>query len=100
MSVEREELIYELLDIAVDLDDAARRKFLATRSAADSSLLSEGVIDEVSALLAAHDRACEERFLQEPLLPSDEGIFESLLAGQRFDGYEILSFIGAGGMGE
>jgi eukaryotic-like serine/threonine-protein kinase len=101
MSAEREELVFDLLEIAADLDPSARQKLLDQRSAEDTSLQHDQVIDEVRELLEANDQARAKGFLQAPLILSDgEKESQSLAVGQRLDGYEILSFIGAGGMGE
>jgi non-specific serine/threonine protein kinase/serine/threonine-protein kinase len=101
MTAEREELIYELLEVAAELDAPARQQLLAERCAEDKSLIPEGVIDEVQSLLDASDRARAAGFLQEPLLPPEDlAAAETLRAGQYLDGYKIDSFIGAGGMGE
>jgi non-specific serine/threonine protein kinase/serine/threonine-protein kinase len=100
--IDREEVVDELFAQAVELDPSRRREFFAERAAVDQSLISDGVLDEVNALLGDYERAEEESFLRKPLVtaqPEDEPA-HTLEAGQQLKGYTILRLIDEGGMGE
>ena len=97
------ERIQELFDAALGLHAPAREAFLAASCGSDDALL-----EEVRSLLAAHDQAGS--FIQ-PLTatvvdrsPSREGGGErdapdAIPMGTRFGSYEVVSRLGAGGMG-
>jgi len=98
---DREDLVDELFAEASDIEPSLRAKFFAARRAEYDSLLTEGVFDEVSALLEADDYAQEKGFLQQPLIEDeDEEAQASALINQPLDGYTILRLIARGGMGE
>ena len=71
-----------------------RRAFVASACVGDSGLEAH-----VEKLLAAHQLASS--FLETPALLSDDpSVTSTGLNGQDIGGYELLAFIGAGGMGE
>jgi len=98
---DREDLVDDLFAAASDVEASSRAEFFAARrkSAEHNSLLTEGVFDEVAALLNANDRAEAKGFLQQSLI-EDEDEQANAFIGQPLDGYTILSLIAAGGMGE
>jgi hypothetical protein len=63
---DREDLVDELFAEASDIEPSLRAKFFAARRAEYDSLLTEGVFDEVSALLKANDYAQEKAFCNDP----------------------------------
>src|SRR5436190_11281446 len=97
MKAERWRQVDELFDAALERQSAARAAFLVEACAGDDQLRRE-----VESLLAAHERAGS--FIEtpaaeaatSPLIPNGF----HLLAGQRIGHYEIVSRLGAGGMGE
>jgi non-specific serine/threonine protein kinase/serine/threonine-protein kinase len=100
--IDREELVDELFALAVELEPSRRREFFAERAAVDHALVSDGVLEEVNALLCEYEKAEEESFLREPLVtpqPEDEPA-HALRAGQQLKGYTIVRLIDEGGMGE
>jgi serine/threonine protein kinase len=99
--IDREKIVDELFALAVDLPSAERQELFAECSAADSSLSSEGVLDEVMELLDDYNRAEAGGFLRQPLITAegDEPV-HSLQVGQQLEGYKILGLIDEGGMGE
>src|SRR5260370_29090884 len=100
--IEREKIVDELFAQAVDLIPTNRDEFFAVRGAANSSLISEGVIAEVQGLLRDFSAAEAAEFLHRPLVSveSVEERVQTLVEGQDFEGYKILKLIGEGGMGE
>src|SRR5262249_20641639 len=85
---ERWQRIKQVLAAALTLNPEDRGAFVAEACANDDALLREG-----EALLSADGHA--DKFLETPTrLPT------SLQSGMRLGPYEILSPIGAGGMGE
>jgi Tol biopolymer transport system component len=74
---------------------AAERIAYVTSACADD----EGLRREVLSLVASME-AAEGRFETPPPLPADDLLMPSSLNGRRVGPYEILSRIGAGGMGE
>src|SRR5262249_17372645 len=71
---------------------ADRSAFLASACGGDTSL-----VEHVDKLLASHQLASS--FLETPAVLLEDGGIESL-DGHLIQGYELMAFIGAGGMGE
>ncbi len=95
MTPERRQRLGELFDAALELGAADREPFLDDACADDPSLRAE-----VLSLLAAHERAGS--FLEAPALPAD-AVPETpapLPGGAHLGPYEVLTPLGAGGMGE
>jgi serine/threonine protein kinase/tetratricopeptide (TPR) repeat protein len=94
-----EGLFYE----AVELDPAARKAFLDERCAEDAELRKE-----VESLLKSADVSSSDRpldFLQKPIQDAARNVVATppplaLKPGVRFGRYEVLTTVGAGGMGE
>ena len=76
------------LDEALDQSSDERAAWLARLRVRDGALA-----DEIEALLANHDRAQEEGFLERPPAP------RATLAGQTLGAYTLREQIGRGGMG-
>lgn len=97
MRAERFRQIDELFDAALERDSTVRAAFLDAACAGDDELRVE-----VESLLAAHERA--ENFIESPALEvAARGAAEHINAagvGRRVGPYNILSLLGAGGMGE
>jgi eukaryotic-like serine/threonine-protein kinase len=70
-----------------------RRAFVASACAGDAVLE-----EHVEKLLAAHQLA--NSFLETPAVLSDDHSVTVSVDGQQIAGYELMAFIGAGGMGE
>ena len=100
--IHREQLIDELFAQAVELSRAERGKFFAETNVGNGSLLRDGVLDEVKALLRNFQSAEDNGFLYRPLVAtaSLDGRSQTLIDGQDFEGYKILKLIAEGGMGE
>ncbi len=96
MTPERWQHIKALYEEAAELSAAARSAWLVRLEAEDAALRRE-----VEAMLAADQ---DSRFLDEPALAQTERAAETerraALIGQRLGHYQVLSAIGAGGMGE
>jgi Tol biopolymer transport system component/serine/threonine protein kinase len=97
MTPERFEQIGQLYNEAAELSSGARAAYLDRICAGDEDLRRE-----VESLLAAHKSVGD--FIAAPALKDAATLLTSeapgALVGKRFDHYQILSFIGAGGMGE
>ncbi|HEY3139342.1 MAG TPA: protein kinase [Blastocatellia bacterium] len=97
MQAERWRQVDALFDAALERDASERTAFLNEACAGDEALRRE-----VESLLAAHERAGD--FIETPASDSsaESAIKEKtcLIAGQRIAHYEIISRLGAGGMGE
>jgi eukaryotic-like serine/threonine-protein kinase len=100
--IEREKIVDELFAQAVDLVPAHREEFFCCARRYYRSLVSEGVIAEVQALLRDFSSAEAEGFLHRPLVSAESGeeSVQTLVEGQDFEGYTILKLIDEGGMGE
>jgi serine/threonine protein kinase len=86
--------VKEIFAAALKLPPDARSSYLAATCGGDDELRAE-----VERLLDSHDRA--SRFLGEPPpLISDLASQTMHLEGQRIGAYEVVSRLGAGGMGE
>ena len=87
---QRWQMLSQYLDRALELDEGARRTWLATLTLEEPTIASD-----VRALLAEHDAVRQQRFLeQSPLKP-----LTSVFAGQQVGPYTLLSPIGHGGSG-
>src|SRR5262245_45861254 len=97
MEPERWRQIDQLLEAALERKPEERAAFLAAACAGDESLLLE-----VESLLRSDEAA--ESFIEEPVITLAANVLAEqhlqLLAGQRVGHYQILSRLGAGGMGE
>src|SRR5262247_2233447 len=97
MEPERWRQIDQLLEAALERQPDERAAFLAIACAGDESLLRE-----VESLLRSDEAA--ESFIEEPVITMAANVLAEqhlqLLAGQRIGHYQILSRLGAGGMGE
>jgi len=89
--------IKQIYDLALSLEPSRREAFLNEVCAGNKSLRKE-----VDSLLACHSEA--ENFIEAPAievaakaLAQDRG---RAMVGRQFGSYQILSFLGAGGMGE
>src|SRR5437879_7710428 len=100
--IDREQLIDELFAKAVDLTTAEREGFFAETKVGNGSLLDDGVLDKVKALLRNFQSAEDNGFLYRPLVATEslDGRSQTLIDGQDFEGYKILKLIAEGGMGE
>jgi non-specific serine/threonine protein kinase len=91
------EKVTEIYHSALELDPDKREAFLDERCAKDKSLRAE-----VESLLSANEVA--ESFIAEPVIKDVAPILtvekEQSLIGKQLGSYNILSRIGAGGMGE
>jgi len=85
--------VKEVFDGALLLKLADRRAFVASAFAGRQELQGH-----VERLLAAHQLASS--FLETPAVLSDDSLVTVSLEGQQIAGYELLAFLGAGGMGE
>jgi eukaryotic-like serine/threonine-protein kinase len=97
MTAERWEKVGKLYEEASELPPKARVAFLEQACAGDKDLRHE-----VEAMLAAE--AYVGDFIAEPALKDAAGLLAShapgALIGKKLSHYELLSFLGAGGMGE
>jgi len=96
MTPERWQEIKSLLHSALEHDPAERDAFLKEACAGD-----EALHQEVVSLINAHEMASD--FIEAPALESMAGSLENQtdsLAGQALGHYQIISQLGAGGMGE
>ena len=97
MNSERWQKVKALFDAVVELAPSARKRFLA-RSCGDDDVLR----CEVEKLLASLENA--ESFMEQAAIGEVAemlvGADNHLQIGARFNHYEILSHLGAGGMGE
>src|SRR5207244_2818718 len=100
--IDREQLIDELFAKAIDLTTAEREEFFVETNVGNGSLLRDGVLDEVRALLRNFQSAEDSGFLYRPLVATEslDGRSHTLIDGQEFEGYNILKLIAEGGMGE
>ena len=100
--IDREQLIDELFAKAIDLTTAEREEFFVETNVGNGSLLRDGVLDEVKALLRNFQSAEDNGFLYRPLVATEslDGRSQTLIDGQDFEGYKILKLIAEGGMGE
>jgi tetratricopeptide (TPR) repeat protein len=85
--------VKEVFDRALSLKLADRRAFVASACAG-----KEEFQGHVERLLAAHQLAGS--FLETPAVLSGDSLATVSLEGQQIAGYELLAFLGAGGMGE
>ena len=86
--------VKEVFDGALPLPPEARAAYLVNACGADQALR-----EQVQSLLDSHDRA--SRFLEAPpVLPSEFASPTIHLEAQRIGAYEVVSRLGAGGMGE
>jgi serine/threonine protein kinase/Tol biopolymer transport system component len=86
--------VRQVFDGALAVPSEARDGYLTDACGADQALRQQ-----VELLLASHDRAGS--FLETPPGPSsDAGAHVPQIAGQRIGAYEVVSRLGAGGMGE
>ncbi|MBV9958073.1 MAG: serine/threonine protein kinase, partial [Acidobacteria bacterium] len=95
MNSERWRQVEDLLNEALELDPASRRKFVA-------EILADEVRCEVESLLAAEPDA--EKFLAAPAVALSSSFFleedvPDALAGQKIGSYKIVRELGRGGMG-
>jgi serine/threonine protein kinase len=106
MRAERWKRVDELLDAAMGLAPAERAALLEEACAGDAELRRE-----VESLLEAHDRAGDfieggaleaaaRHLAAEQAGEADARASAGAAAGRRFGHYQILSLLGAGGMGE
>jgi serine/threonine-protein kinase len=79
-----------LLDRALDLDCAQRKAFVESLRASEPEVASE-----LAELLAAHESAAAERFLELAVLPPQP----TVQPGQTLGAYRLIAEIGHGGMG-
>ncbi|MFN0123092.1 MAG: protein kinase domain-containing protein [Blastocatellia bacterium] len=93
MSPDRFRQIEQIYLSALDQDPARRTEYLAAACAADESLRRE-----VESMLAAHGEA--GTFLLSPAPGVPDQHTAGAAAGQRLGHYQIISLLGAGGMGE
>src|SRR5262245_38615077 len=97
MKPERWRQIDQLLEAALERQPGERAAFLAVACAGDESLRLE-----VESLLRSDEAA--ESFIEEPVAALAAGVMGEqqvrAMAGQRISHYEIVSRLGAGGMGE
>jgi len=97
MKPERWRQIDQLLEAALERRPEERAAFLAVACAGDESLRLE-----VESLLRSDEAA--ESFIEEPVVALAAGVMAEqqvrAMAGQRISHYEIVSRLGAGGMGE
>ncbi len=104
MDPDRWNQVSEIFEAAVALPPEEMRAYVAARCSTDPSLRAE-----VEMLIAAHQKAAENEFIDSPagelaapLLVSDEQVEsgDRLVNGQQIGHYTVLRKIGAGGMGE
>ena len=97
MDPDRQRRIEELCDAALDRDDRERAAFVAAACGADS-----GLRKEVESLLAHAHKS--EGFLATPVAELAAHVLADArresLVGRQIASYRIVSFLGAGGMGE
>src|SRR5262245_14362502 len=85
--------IKQLFEQARSLAVGDRHPYLASACADDIAL--EQIVEK---LLAAHQLATS--FLETPAVLSTDSLITKSFDGQQIGGYDLLAFIGAGGMGE
>src|SRR5688572_27410959 len=90
MTPEKWARVTRIVAAAADRPPAERAAYVDRETAGDDALR-----DEVLALLAAHDAA--DRFLE---TPAAAAALPRVARGDRLGPYEIVTLIGAGGMGE
>lgn len=98
MGDEGPDKVYDIFQAALDLAPEERGNFVERECAGD-----EGVGGAVRRLLAAHERAEAEGFIDGPAFRAAErlaGGQAGLPAGQSVGPYKIVRPLGAGGMGE
>ncbi len=88
---ERWQAVADHLDRAMDLDAGARSKWLE-----ELRVRHPDVADDLHQLLAEHDAAIEERFLEHP---ASDLVVSHALAGTVVGAYRLVEPIGQGGMG-
>ena len=98
MTPERYQRLNQLADAALDLPEEKRAVYLDEACAGDADLRRE-----VEELLGAH--SAESQFLEAPLLDQlaqdiAASPAASDLTGKQLNGYQVLSRLGAGGIGE
>jgi serine/threonine-protein kinase len=97
MQAERWRQVDQLFDAALEREPSERAAFLDEACAGDDALRRE-----VESLLAAHERAGS--FIEMPASDSSAGLVTKektcLTVGRRIGHYEVISRLGAGGMGE
>jgi eukaryotic-like serine/threonine-protein kinase len=89
--------IKEKLQLALDMEPAERLAYLHALDATDPALRKE-----VESLLESHQQAGDS-FLNAPALASvepDPELHRSAMIGRRIGSWQIVAWIGAGGMGE
>jgi predicted ATPase len=85
--------VKEIFEGALALAFADRRAFLASACAHDAELQ-----EHVEKLLAAHQLASS--FLETPAAMPGDSLMTISPEGEQIAGYELMAFLGAGGMGE
>ncbi len=96
MTPERWQHIKSLLHSVLERDPVEREAFLATVCANDEALRHQ-----VESLISAHEQASD--FIESPayeLMADSLGDKTDSLAGQSLGHYQVISLLGAGGMGE
>ena len=97
MTPERHQLIGEVFHAALAIDPERRAAFIEAASNGDRALQHE-----VESLLSAHDRAGSfiATSVMDAAPPQDAARESAAWLGRRIAHYEVLSFLGAGSMGE
>src|ERR1051326_8433860 len=97
MAAQHWQRIKEIFHSAIELEPTERARFLDAACAENDSLRKE-----VESLINAHER--DGSFIDSPAYEAAADFFadnqETLVTGQTFGHYEILSPLGKGGMGE
>ncbi|MGI8917276.1 MAG: protein kinase domain-containing protein, partial [Pyrinomonadaceae bacterium] len=97
MAAENWQKVREVFDSALGRPPEERQNYVFEACGGDKNLLAE-----VQSLLSSHGSA--ESFMETPAIAKVANVIEpetrKLKAGERFGHYEIISQIGAGGMGE
>jgi len=94
MAKEDDKKIKEIFNAALRKESSERREFLNQMCSGNKPLR-----DEVESLLSSYDNA--ESFMETPAVAAiPEAENYQLTKGQKFEHYEVISQIGAGGMGE